>query len=462
MYLALILALIVALYARTHNYLYVIDDYVKRQFYPHPHPTPVEPVFYTTRPTWYYRAFMISMHCVNTTIIYLLFGWAPALLFAVHPMGTWGTAWVTGNYYATTTFFMLVSYYILHTFPSIWGGIAASVIFWGALNSTYDCLSFPFLYLFNGNPWGLILSVPLTIFLNGKKFKAGYACRVAIPQGKKVNFVTLTPLRLCLMTKVVARYIYESFVPMKVYFFNKWGEHNRDHKDIYDNLEAPDRLFWSSLLLCFVTFVVGSIINFEMTIWMFLVFALHSQFNLIGQFYAQRYIYVALPAICVLAGTLFAPMPGVVIFIAGILTLKTHQAIPSWKNQESLLLNELNMNPDRGETHSLVAQYYMHKQNLNSYPRWMINRISMLIRRSVELAPRSWESYMNYAAFLALTGQPTEAVPATKRAKELLGEVCTDSQAKALVELERQEADLHNILIEAQRQAKKFGKVIVR
>ncbi|NCB43892.1 MAG: hypothetical protein EOM59_14935 [Clostridia bacterium] len=461
MELVLIIALIVALYARTYNYMYVIDDYVKRQFYPHPHPTPVEASFYDTKPTWYYRAFMVGMHCVNTSIICLLWGWQPALLYAVHPMCVWGVAWVTGNYYATTTFFCLVAYYIVHTFPNFWGALASSIIFWGALNSTYDCFALPFLFLFNGNPWGLSWFIPLTIFLNGKRFKEGLRCRNAIPGGKKDNFVTNSPKRFFLMVKVIARYVFLSLVPMKFYFFNKWGEHNRDYKDIYDDLHARDGLFWASLALCTTVFFAGLIINPEMTLWFFLCIALHSQFNLIGQFVAQRYLYIALVGMCVVVGQLFAPIPGLVMFIAGWMTLKTHQNIPNWECQEKLLLHELEMNPDRGETHSLMAQYYMHKQELNKYPRWMINRISMLIRRSVEIDPRSWESWMNYAAFLIMIGRVEEGIEATKRTKELLREVCTDKQKGCLEDLERQQSHLENVLVEAKKQMKKHGKTIV-
>ena len=458
MQLFLIIALIIALYARTYNYKYVIDDYVKRQFYPHPHPTQVQAVFYTTKPTWYYRAFIVAMHCVNTSIIYLLWGWQPALLFAVHPMTVWGVAWVTGNYYATTTFFVLISYYIVHTFPNIFGGLASAGIFWGALNSTYDCLSFPFLFLFNRNPWGLLLFIPLIIFLNGKRFKAGYKCRLDIPSGKKEDFVKFTPLRLCLMTKVVARYIFTALVPMKINFFHKWGEHNRDYKDIYDDLHAPDKLFLSSLILCITTFVVGSMINFEMTMWFFLSIALHSQFNLIGQFFAQRYLYIALPALCVIVGQLFAPFPYIIMFIAGWMALKTHQSIPKWKDQESLLLHELEMNPDRGETHSLVAQYYMYAQNLNSYPRWMINRISMLLRRSIELDPRSWESHMNLAAFFGLIGRVEETIEMTDKTIKLLENIATGQQAKIIDELKAQKIRFENILVEARKKYKEDQK----
>ena len=139
-----IIALVILLYARTLRYKYVIDDYVKREGYLYD--IPMEGTghgFWSRSPSPWYRAFMIGMHCVNVSIIYLIWGWTPALLFAVHPMSVWGTAWVTGNYYATTAYFCLISYYILTVFPNAWGALAAVAIYIGIkLNDL--CNRFPF------------------------------------------------------------------------------------------------------------------------------------------------------------------------------------------------------------------------------------------------------------------------------------------------------------------------------
>ena len=90
MALFLIIALVVVLYARTLKYLYVIDDSVKRNGYMYEVPQEgPPPEFWATKPSKFYRLFMIGMHCVNVSVIYLLWGWAPALLFAVHPIGVW-------------------------------------------------------------------------------------------------------------------------------------------------------------------------------------------------------------------------------------------------------------------------------------------------------------------------------------------------------------------------------------
>lgn len=450
--------IIIALYWKTYNYHYVIDDYVKRDGYPLPLKEKIDPKFYDTKPTWYYRAFMIGMHCVNSTIISLLWGWEPALLFAVHPMSIWGTAWVTGNYYATTAYFTLIAYFIIHQFPGIVGASAGAAIFWAALNSTYDCMAFPFLFLFNGNWWGLAFFVPLILWLKSARFQAGLKCRSTIANKKKLKMTGWRMSRLALMTKLVAYYIFTWFWPMKVCFFILWGEFNLDFQDIYDELHAWNEQFWISLVLCLGVFGAGCLINFEMTMWFFLFIGLHSQFNMLGQFYAQRYLYLAQVGLCVLVGTALSGHPEAIFFIAGFLAMKTYKAIDSFAHQEYLLLNEVSENPERGDSHSLVAQYYMSKNPINSYPPWMVNRISMFIRRSVILNERSWANWMNLAAFYIFTNRIDDAIAATKKCKELLKDVGADEQAEALKKLDAQIIDYENMNVQFKRDQKQYMK----
>lgn len=189
MALALICALVVLLYARTVNYNYVIDDNVKRDGYMYEVPLEgPQPDYFKKRPPKLYRIFMIGMHCVNVSVIYLLWGWAPALLFAVHPIGVWGTAWVTGNYYATTAYFCLIGYYLLTVFPNVYGALGAMALYAAALNSTVCCISFPFIFLFPfmGTPWGLTLLFPLVTYLNGKRFRTGIKTRLDFTRGNQL------------------------------------------------------------------------------------------------------------------------------------------------------------------------------------------------------------------------------------------------------------------------------------
>jgi len=141
-----IILVIYLLYFRTLKYNYIIDDIVKRDGYLKEHPNETCPVdFCKTRPSIVYRLFMISMHAVNTSIVYLLFGWCPALLFAVHPIGVWACAWVTGNYYATTAYFILISYYLMVKLGFL-GTLLSTPLMIAAFNSTISAVAFPFIF----------------------------------------------------------------------------------------------------------------------------------------------------------------------------------------------------------------------------------------------------------------------------------------------------------------------------
>lgn len=416
--LLLIIALVVALYARTLGYNYIIDDNVKREGYMYEVPlTAPPPDFFDTRPSKWYRAFMIGMHCVNVSIIYMLWGWCPALLFAVHPMGVWGTAWVTGNYYATTAYFTLISYLLLHTFPNAWGALAAMPIFAAALNSTICAINFPFIFLFIQPAWGLAMFLPLGAYLTGKKFKTGIKIRYSFHENKKLVDTKFTWRRLVLMIKVVGRYTYTAVVPSRLGLFTPFGHTLRDNQALYDHFHAVNKNFWASLGLIVGLFVLGLMVNPVGAFWFFGILSLHSQFNLTGQFYAQRYLYLPLVGLCIVVGQLIAPYPVVVAVIVTFLVIRTHLFIPAFRNQEMLLRNDLENYPEYSQSYNNMAQFYLNKHPL---PAWRINEVACYLLRARDLEPESWEIEMNLACFFAMTNQVGMARTHTARSLELL------------------------------------------
>ncbi len=450
-----IIFIVFVLYIRTIHYNYSIDDHVKREGYPITPRKGIHPNFYDGKPSVWYRFFMIGMHCVNVSVIYLLWGWAPALLYAVHPMSIYGTAWVTGNYYATTAYFCLIAYFIFHTFPNIWGLLAAIPIYIAALNSTLESLTLPFIYLLSGNVLGLAFFAPLIIFLKGKKFKAALDDRLDVIAGRPIDDTKIPLNRFAVIIKILAKYAYTFFVPTKVYFFGQYGEENRQYQEVYNNLHSFNKEFWAALALNITLFAVGMFINPLATFWWFCFIGVHCQFNLIGQFYAQRYLYLPMIGLCILGGTLFQSNPWIIYFIAGLLAYKTHTALPMFKNFKNLLENEIEMNPERGDSYTSIGQYYMAMQPMFQYPRWMGNKISYYIRRAVDLSPTSWKCRMNLAAYLVHIGYIEEALVETKTTIELLSKVHS-TREKAILEGEiNQKIKLENQLLDIEKQRRK-------
>lgn len=446
MALLLILALVVLLYIRTLDYKYVIDDNVKRQGYMYEIPLQAPaPDFFNTKPTRIYRLFLIAMHCANVAIIYFIWGWAPALIFAVHPLGVWGTAWVTGNYYATTAFFTLIAFYIMHTFPNVWGALAAMPFYVAALNSTVCAINFPFLFLFIGNPWGLLMGLPLIKYLKGKKFNTGMKIRngfvsgKAVPREFKIN-------RLILMTKVVARYTYTAIFPDRLGLFGGWGNELMDNPDKYKKMHSADKDFFQAAGLIALVAGIGLFIHPVGTFWFFVIIAVHSQFNVMGQFYAERYLYLPVIGLCVVAGTFLAGHPIALTAIVTALVIRTHFFIPTWKNMETVWRNDIDTYPEFGEVYSNMAQYHMNRKPI---PAWRINEIGFMLFKAESMEPNSWKIHMNIACFFAITQEWNMCLRYTENCIDILDKIGGTTPIEVL---RKQRTDIMNI-IEQQKAA---------
>lgn len=406
---------IFALYWKTLKFNYIIDDNVKRDGYLYevpltaPMPTvgpdgKIIPCIYDRKPSKWYRIFMIGMHCVNTWVIYLLWGWPAALLFAVHPACAWGTAWVTGNYYATTTYFCLIAFYFLHTFPNIWGAAVAMALYAAALNSTIEALAFPFVLLAIGNLWGLAMLFPLVMFLIGKRFTTGIKIREGFISEKRIKGFSVS--RLILMVKVIGKYVVTALYPDRLGLFGPFGANIHDNQEKYDNMHALNKEFWLSLLICGVVFVAGLMIHPVGTLWFFGFIALHSQWKIMGQFFALRYLYIAAPGLCVLMGTALQNYPIALAALATYYVIRTHIHIFAFRSVEALWQNDLDTWPEHAQCWNNMSQCYMREnQTGKTLPSWKLNLMSAYILKAQEMDPMAWEINMNVACFYAIIGQ---------------------------------------------------------
>jgi hypothetical protein len=449
--LAILLLAIVVLYWRTLKYNYLIDDAVKRNGYLYEAPVTAPPAdIYKQRPSAWYRLFMIGMHCVNTSIIFLLWGWGPALLFAVHPVGVWGTVWVTGNYYATTLYFMLISYYILHVFPNVIGFSVAASIYVAALNSTICALPFPVFLIATGNWWGIPMFFPVWKFMSGRRFQTGYKKRSDFVKEHRVK----TPFRsrrLILMTKVMAYYTYTVLFPDRLFMFTPFGENVHDDQKCYDLMHKADWRFWSSFILCLTVLGAGMVIHPVGTLWYFLFMGLHSQFKIMGQFIALRYVYVSMVGMCVVFGTVLQSHPILMTIAVTYLVIRTHYFIPAFSNMENLWKNDLGAFPHSAMAWNNVAAYYMNLGTEGNNASWKINRLAFYIIKAYEMNPNKWEITMNMACFYAIMGQWPMCLKYTDKAIELL-EPVADKPTSPLQQMYRQRERIIKMAEEAVKQ----------
>ncbi len=435
------------MYWRTRKYKYIIDDYVVRDGYLYDVPLTVPQnvdkdgkAFFDRRPSQLYRMFMIGMHCVNTSVIYLLWGWGPAVLFAFHPVCVWGTAWVTGNYYATTTYFCLIAFYIMHTFPNVYGTLVALPIYAAALNSTIEALVFPFVVLAIGNPWGLALLQPLFMFLTGKRFTTGIKIREGFISENRIKGFSLR--RLILMTKVTGRYIFTAIYPDRLGFFGPFGANIHDNQEMYDKMHSANKEFWLNLLLCIVTFIGGMLISPVGTLWFFGFIVLHSQWKIMGQFFAVRYLYIAVVGLCVVMGTALAHYPVLLAVLATYYAIRTYVHVFAFRNVEAIYQNDVDTWPEHAQVWNNLGQVYM-RDKPDQLPAWKMNLMSSYIMRAYDLNPKAWEINMNMACFYAIIGQWTMCLKYTDQAIDILTPLA-DKPCGPLVQLTAQRERIIN------------------
>ena len=155
------------------------------------------------------------------------------------------------------------------------------------------------------------------------------------------------------------------------------------------------------------------------TLWFFCFAALHSQFNITGQFFAQRYLYLASIGLCIVVGTMIQPYPIVVAVVATALAIRTHKYIPQWKSQEYVWMNDVEMYPYCAQAWNNAAQYFLQVDVKEQQP-YELNKMAYFLFKAESMEPHSWEIQMNIACFFVRTGNFEEALVRTRKSLALL------------------------------------------
>lgn len=405
MEIVLIILGIFILYWRTQNYNYLIDDIVRRWgfLYQVPEEAP-PPFFYSSKPSRWRHLFLSITHALNVWIVYLLFGWVPAALFAFSPLSVPGAAWITGGYYAVTAFFTLTTYFFIHTYPNAIGAFLGTIFFTAALGSTITCLGFPFLFLFF-HPIGLILFIPILMYLKGRRFSKGYQIR---DMGKQDYF---SLRKIPVMVKTVAYYIHMVVFPYRLGFFRKFGEDYIKEESIRKDMNSINQWFWISLAGIIAFIGIGWQFSPIGTMWFLVTIAPFSQFKVLGQFVAERYVY--LPAIgwYLILGSALASYPILLAIVLGLYILRSHLYIPAYKNIESLYADGIKNFPDCLANYANLGERYIHTGRLLEG--------KAILQKGIDLDNDNFLCYTNTAAFWVQVKNLPKALYYTEKAIEL-------------------------------------------
>lgn len=355
--LLLALVLIVVLYARTINYCQLIDDGVemKDTLYVVPTSTP-PPDFFKQKTPIKKRLWAIGVHMLNTCVIYLILGGHAALLFAVFPISANNVAWITGSYYSTATFLTLVAYYFLTHTPWFISVPLSMAFFAAALNATLVTIAFPFVFLF-ANPIGLCTLVPLGFFLFGKRFTTGKKIRQGNMYVTNAVADTFTLGRAVVCIKVIAHYLYLALVPIKMSFFHALGNKFLVDKKQREDLMSVNAFFFASVGLIAMFLLLAFAVNkLFWGFWFLIIIAAFSQFKILGQFFAERYMYPAIIGIIAIETAL----PEQAFWcLLGAFIVRAFIFIPAFSCNRELYKNGIKAEPMEPSNYCNLSDWYL-------------------------------------------------------------------------------------------------------
>lgn len=290
----LIIIVCIAVYWKTLEYNYCIDDWQHNQeLLKNPQYLPktlISKILSSLFESKFIdpkidHAVSIFIHTLNSVLIYYSFGILPALLFAVHAAATQGSVWVAGRGYAKATMFIL----LMFTFKWL-----APVFYWFAAPG-FNAMFSPVVFLYSGF-WFWILLIPLIAVLQGKNLRSQIKSKIAITPSltRKVSFV-----RLPLYFKTLGYYFVMGIFPWRLGVYHSYcycfGLSEQETKNCF----KLDRYFWVGVAVMYVL-IMNLIYNTHSpaTFGLFWFVALISQWcnfpTTINQFVAERYLYLPL------------------------------------------------------------------------------------------------------------------------------------------------------------------------
>lgn len=436
MELVLALVLILGLYYRTLRYNNLIDDAVRMKdtLYVVPTSTP-PPDFFRSRPLIQDRLWAIGVHMLNTCVIYLLLGGHAALLFAVFPICANNVAWITGSYYSTATFLTLAAYYFITHTPWFVSVPLSMALFGAALNATIVTISFPFVFLF-ANPIGLCTLIPLAFFLKGKRFTAGMKIREAFSKPPHLARDIFTLGRVVVCIKVVAYYLYLTLVPIKLVFFHKIGTRFLSDEKERKDLMAVNGMFFASLALIgcllFVGYLTGKLF---WALWFLVLIAAFSQYKILGQFFAERYMYPAIIGVVAILASLPDPFFWVLV---GAYTMRTFIFIPVFRCNGTLYENGTMYEPTEASNFCNLSDWHLLVEP-------DLSLAGYYAQKSIAIDPDDFKPHVNMSSlFMCLknyTFALAEAETALKKAKGKTSDAFIDIICNQILRIQGMIAD---------------------
>lgn len=385
------------LYWRCLDYNYLIDDNVRMWGYLYivPEQAP-NPSFYSSKPPKSWRLYPIILHCMNIFVISQLWGWKVALLFAVFPINVSGVAWMTGGYYSLTTFFALISWFFVTIYTNIIGGLIGSIFYTAALGCTIAAIGLPFVFLFLGPKIGLLFFWPVVAYIFGKRFTAGFKIR---DRGKKD---IISWRKLAVVVKVIAYYAWLTIYPYRLSFFRQFGFDYSRKGWAKEWMDSFNNHFWVSLVG--LSAFLGVCWHFSQlgTVWWLVTIAPFSQYKVLGQFIAERYMYLPSIGWCLVLHGMIGNYPILLAIVVTLYLYRSHLYIPAFKCMVDMYKNGIANYPGCVSNYCNLAERYLHLGDTNTSRK--------LLDKALIMDPESFLAHTNLAAYWVGVSQFEQAL----------------------------------------------------
>ena len=294
------------------------------------------------------------------------------------------------------------------------------------MQSTITAIGLPLFYMCIGSIGAIPLVYLMIVYLAGDKFQDGIKLR-------HCDRDKLSWRKIPVAIKVFAYYVKLAVVPHKLAFFHELGydyDRNPNQRRI---TEAVDKTFWMSLGVVFATIAVGFLINWKATVFFFCLISAFGQYKVMGQFVAERYLY--LPMIGLLA--VIATVAPTEIFwaYAGALAYRAWVYVPTFRNIEALYQASADNFPNSPVGHCALGSHYLEKDVAKVFPA---------LNSALKAEPNNFETLLNMSTYYIIGKHPPLAKQYLDKAREVFkdidqpefGEVL-DNQERTIVELEK-------------------------
>ena len=327
----------------------------------------------------------------------------------------------------------------------MFGLIVGSTFFTAALGSTITCIGIPLVFLCMGYFPGMVLFWPLGMYLFGKRFNTGFNIR---NQGKKDK---IHIRKIAVMTKVMAYYIRINLFPNRLAFFREFGRRYRTDSLEKKEMESYNGLFWSSLLLVLTFIGVGWQFSPLGVVWFIVTLAPFTQFKILGQFIAERYLYLPQLGLYLILGSMLSAHPVALAIVLTAYIYRSHLYIPAFRKIESLYKNGIQNYPDCVSNVANLGERYLHIGQLH--------RSRRLLEEGLKLEPDGFLCCTNLAAYWIAVRGYEQALYYTEKA--ILGrdgsfaKRVLSVQHKQLVETIRKNKESANVAVQSDNESAK-------